>query len=111
MDEPPQPRRWGAPGISLPGASAKPRRKAAEVREEALRAIPVWACQIWGLPEGTPIEVREENHCIDPSCPIKRVVVETGPGVEPRRSLMMIRPLVLVTRHHVEEAAREAPEG
>jgi hypothetical protein len=71
--------------------------------------IQQWIGEAAQLPEGAPVDVREEPHCPDPACPLRRTVFEwtdTGGGL---RRAVIVKPLAYVRQVDVEKAVRRGP--
>jgi len=63
------------------------------------------------LPEGTAVEVREEPHCPDPTCPLLRTVLEWVDAAGKKRRVVIVKPLVYVRQADVERAWRRVAPG
>lgn len=67
-----------------------------------------WVGAAAQLAEGAAVEVREEPHCPDPGCALKRTVLEWTDAAGKKRRAVVVKPLVYVRKPEVERAVRKA---
>jgi hypothetical protein len=68
--------------------------------------LQVWVGEILGLPVGTSVQVQEEPHCPDPTCPLRRTVIQWIDKEGQTHHAVIVRPLAYVRRPDVERALR-----
>ena len=81
------------------------------IEKQASELIRQWVGEVAQLQEGVEIEVREEPHCPDPSCPLKRTVVEWTEVAGKKRRAVVVKPLAYVRQGDVERAVRKGWGG
>ena len=65
-----------------------------------------WMREVAGLAADAVVEVREEAHCPDPGCPLRRTVVEWADATGKARRAVMVKPVAYVRQEDVERAVR-----
>ncbi|MGA2053400.1 MAG: hypothetical protein ABSH19_08825 [Opitutales bacterium] len=68
-----------------------------------------WLGEAKAVPADAKVQVREELHCADPACPLRRTVLEWTDAAGGRRRAVIVKPLVYVRRADVERAVRRGP--
>jgi hypothetical protein len=68
--------------------------------------IQAWAAEILGLPAGASMQVQDEPHCPDPTCPLRRTVLQWADKDGKTHRAVIVKPLVYVRRPDVERALR-----
>jgi hypothetical protein len=68
--------------------------------------IQVWVREVAGLAANVVVQVREEPHCPDPACPLRRIVIFwTDAGGHNHRAVI-VKPLAYIRRPDIERAVR-----
>jgi hypothetical protein len=68
--------------------------------------IQIWVREVAGLEANAVVRVREEPHCPDPVCPLRRIVILwTDAGGHTHRAIV-VKPLAYVRRPDIERALR-----
>jgi hypothetical protein len=78
------------------------------IEKQAGELIRRWVGEAAQLPAGAAVEVREEPHCPDPGCALKRTVLEWTDAAGKKRRAVVVKPLVYVRKPEVERAVRNA---
>ncbi len=65
-----------------------------------------WMREVAGLGADAVVEVREEAHCPDPSCPLRRTVIFWTDAAGHKHRTVVVKPLVYVRREDVVRAMR-----
>jgi hypothetical protein len=70
-----------------------------------------WMREVAGLAPEAVVEVRDEAHCPDPGCPLRRTVI--GWTVSPGQShrIVVVKPVAYVRREDIERAVRVVRTG
>jgi hypothetical protein len=68
--------------------------------------IQAWVGEILGLPEDMAVQVREEPHCPDPTCPLRRTVIQWTDKDGQAHHVVIVKPLAYIRRSDVESALR-----
>jgi hypothetical protein len=66
--------------------------------------IQTWVGEILGLPVGPSVQVQEEPHCPDPTCPLRRTVIQWADKDGKTHRTVIVKPLAYVRRTDVERA-------
>ncbi|HTB62926.1 MAG TPA: hypothetical protein VK737_04995 [Opitutales bacterium] len=65
-----------------------------------------WVRELAGLTPAAKVEIHEEPHCPDPSCPLRRTVIEWTDSTGMTHQAKVVKPLAYVRRADVERALR-----
>jgi len=76
------------------------------IEKQASEHIRQWVSAAAQLPADAEVGVREEPHCPDPSCPLKRTVLEWSDAAGKKRRAVVVKPLAYVRQGDVERAVR-----
>jgi hypothetical protein len=68
--------------------------------------VQTWVREIAGLAPDAAVEVREEAHCPDPSCPLRRTVLLWRDTAGKTHRTYLVKPLAYVRQPDVERALR-----
>ena len=68
--------------------------------------IQTWIGEILGLPLGAAVQVQEEPHCPDPTCPLRRTAIQWTDNEGKTHRAIIVKPLAYVRRPDVERALR-----
>jgi hypothetical protein len=79
--------------------------------QAAIEHIRQWVNGVAHLPKDTGVEVREEPHCPDPTCPLLRTVLEWVDAAGKKHRVVIVKPLVYVRQADVERAVRRVAPG
>lgn len=65
-----------------------------------------WVREIAGLPPEAEVQVHEEAHCQDPTCPLRRTIIQWADTAGKNQRTFLVKPLTYVRRADVERALR-----
>jgi len=68
--------------------------------------VQTWVREMAGLTADAAVEVREEAHCPDPSCPLRRTVLLWTDAAGKTHRTFLVKPLTYVRRPDVERVLR-----
>jgi hypothetical protein len=68
--------------------------------------IESWVSEILGLPVDSVVHVQEEQHCPDPTCPLRHTVLQWNDREGKPHRAVIVKPLDYVRRPDVEQALR-----
>ncbi len=68
--------------------------------------IPTWVREVLGLAPEAVVRADEEAHCPDPSCPLRRTVLQWPDAAGKTSRTVIVKPLAYVRRPDVERALR-----
>ncbi len=68
--------------------------------------VQAWVREVAALPPEAEVQVHEEAHCPDPSCPLRRTVLQWTDAAGKTHRTFLVKPLVYVRRDDVVRALR-----
>jgi len=71
-----------------------------------IEQIKTWVGEILGLPVGASVQVLEEPHCPDPTCPLRRTVIQWTDKEGQSHRAVIVKPLAYVRGPDVENALK-----
>ena len=68
--------------------------------------VQAWVREVAGLAADAVVEVHEEAHCPDPTCPLRRTVLLWTDAAGKTHRTFMVKPLAYVRRDDAERVLR-----
>jgi len=65
-----------------------------------------WMRDVAGLAADAAVEVRDEAHCPDPGCPLRRTVIIWTAVAGQSHRIVVVKPVAYVRREDIERAVR-----